>query len=133
MGRLTKSDEKVLGETLAAPPQPERDWKPIVEKRFRDPARRDAVLAELASLDEMERSYRPHMLRGIASAATAMIAIKKTRTKLLGFDLPDLEPGETETVDVVDFAPLVPDEAQQADDAQLSADLEAVLQAEADG
>ncbi len=128
MGRPKKEDaaaKKAKAEILAAPPKPERDWGPIVDARTEDPKKRQAMMLELARLDELERAYRPLSLQGIAAAGRLMLDFGKQRARLLGLttaelgDDGDIDPSE---VDVVDWTPSVPAPRKSAEDADDDAD-----------
>lgn len=128
MARLPKADEEAIKRTLSEPPQPARNWRPLVEKLEADPERREALLAELASLDEMERAYRKLMLRGNAGAGRNMLEVKKLRDKLLALSEHPEQVADDGLVDLPDWVPHVEaDDPSAGADTALSEDLAAAV------
>lgn len=131
MGRLRKHDEDAERRQLSKPAKASHDWGPVVDAITADPARRAALLAELAKLDELEVSYRRYALRGNAGAGRLMLDTVKYRAKLIGLATRDAAPLTEGEIDVPTWTPAQAlagpaSEPSEPDDAEHEAEAEPV-------
>lgn len=94
---------------LAAPPKAERDWTAIINARTEDPQKREALLLQMAQLDELVRTFRKRALDGVANAGRLIRDLERDRARLLGLTTAveddDSDPNE---IDVPDWTPSTP-------------------------